>query len=196
MSYHLHTTPAFILKSRSSGEASKVITLFTRELGLLEAHAQGVRKLQSKLRSSLQDMSFIRVSLVRGREFWRITSAEKLPELEGISESRPKKIVTARVFSLLKRFIVGEQADQKLFEVVREALYFLAKSHLSPRDISHFEIIVVLRILYHLGYLSKEGDLEPFLSSEEWNKILLETIVPLRRQALLSINTSFGESQL
>ena len=41
--YHLYHTGAVVVGSSPSGEASKTILLFTRELGLVSARAQGVR---------------------------------------------------------------------------------------------------------------------------------------------------------
>ena len=77
--HHLHHTEAYVLGSSPKGEDSKLLRLYTRELGLVYAHAQGVRKLSSKLRFTLQDFSLATVDLVRGREIWRVTTATPRP---------------------------------------------------------------------------------------------------------------------
>lgn len=191
--YKIYTTAAFILKSRNRGENSRIVSLYTRELGMVEALAQGVRKLKSKLRPHLEELSLARVSLVKGREFWRVTSAEKIFSL---GRPRPKARVVSRLFLLLNKFVHGQSPDQVLFEELQAGLTFLENSELDGRSLSHFEIIMVLKVLYQLGYLSKEGELEPFLTSKEWSRVFLELIAPLRHRAIASINTSFGESQL
>ena len=71
----IHTTPGFIIGSRPYGEAGKMLSIFTRDFGLVTATAQGIRLERSKLRYHAQDLSFGSFSLVRGREFWRLTSA-------------------------------------------------------------------------------------------------------------------------
>ena len=73
----IHTTPGFIIGSRPSGEAGKMISIFTRDLGLVFASAQGIRFEKSKLRPFTQDYSFGQFSFVRGKEYWRLTSAQE-----------------------------------------------------------------------------------------------------------------------
>ena len=75
--YHIHHTEGIILSSKNYGEAGKYYSLLTRDLGLINASAQGVRKISSKLRFVLQDFSYIKVDLVHGKDFWRLTSASK-----------------------------------------------------------------------------------------------------------------------
>lgn len=72
--YNIYNTDGIILKSFNIGEADKFFLIFTRELGLIEAIAQGIRKIESKNRYGLQDFSVSNISLVRGREVWRITN--------------------------------------------------------------------------------------------------------------------------
>jgi len=89
--YRTYTTEAVVLGSRDAGEANKYYFLLTRELGLIHAFAQGVRELKSKLRYSLAELSYVKVSLVRGKEKWRLTSVVPLPELDGLKNSGEKK---------------------------------------------------------------------------------------------------------
>jgi recombinational DNA repair protein (RecF pathway) len=75
--YTIHTTPGFIIGSRPSGEAGKLLSIFTQDLGLIRATAQGIRFEKSKLRPFIQDYSVGIFSFVRGKEFWRLTSAQE-----------------------------------------------------------------------------------------------------------------------
>jgi hypothetical protein len=52
-----------------------MLSIFTRDFGLVTAVAQGIRLEKSKLRYYVQNYSFAVFSLVRGKEFWRLTSA-------------------------------------------------------------------------------------------------------------------------
>jgi len=73
--HQIHTTAGFIIFSRPYGEADKLISIFTRDFGLVTATARGIRLEKSKLRYHAQDYSLGVFSLVRGKEFWRLTSA-------------------------------------------------------------------------------------------------------------------------
>ena len=63
MAHHVYTTPAYLIESTPSGEANKSYLLFTKDLGMIRATAQGVRLLKSKLRYSLQDSQCHTLSL-------------------------------------------------------------------------------------------------------------------------------------
>ena len=194
MAHLIYTTPAFLLRSRPSREDSRVLTLYTRELGLVEAYAQGVRKLKSKLRPHLSELSLARVSLVRGREFWRLTSAENLATF---GDCQPEKLrLVSRFFRLVLKLINGEFRQPELFDELENGLVFLTETNLDPRSLHHFEIVMVLKILYHLGYLGQTENLEQFFLSPDWTLEFLESVGPLRRQALASINQSFEQGQL
>jgi len=78
--YSIQTTPGFIIDSRTYGEAGKMLFIFTRDLGLVMAVAQGIRFERSKLRPFTQDYSFGEFSFVRGKEMWRLTSAQEFNE--------------------------------------------------------------------------------------------------------------------
>ena len=73
----IHTTPGFIIDSRPYGEAGKLISIFTRDFGLVTASASGIRFERSKLRYHSQDYSFGSFSLVCGKELWRLTNASE-----------------------------------------------------------------------------------------------------------------------
>ena len=54
----IHTTLGFVINSRPYGEAGKLLSIFTRDFGLVLANAQGIRLEKSKLRPFIQDYSF------------------------------------------------------------------------------------------------------------------------------------------
>src|SRR5690349_11857408 len=101
--YAIHTTPGFIIGSRPYGEAGKMLSIFTRDLGLVLAAAQGIRLEKSKLRYSAQDYSFGTFSLVRGKEFWRLTNSaptsageSSLPTARSESEDTKEELRSPR----------------------------------------------------------------------------------------------------
>ena len=138
MSYHIYTTKGIVLSSVPVGEADRIYKILTRDLGLVRARALSVRKSTSKLRGALEPFSLSQVSLVRGKEFWRLTSAELIKKIGSSGE-------VARPLSLLEKLVTGESPHQELFDAVAGSL-------------GEDEVEVVSQILFHLGYL-KESDL-------------------------------------
>lgn len=194
MSHHIYQTEAFVIDSNSYREADKIITLFTKELGLLQARAIGVRLLQSKLRYSLQDFSYAKVSLVRGRELWRLTSAGSAYNI--VSKISPESFVFARALSLIKRLVHGEEKNENLWSILFNALNFLKGEEASKINPEYIEWVLVLRILHALGYVAPNAMTEPFLKDLEWSPALIESAPGSKKSILLSINEALKQSQL
>ena len=194
MSHHIYQTEAFVIDSNSYREADKIITLFTKDLGLLQARAIGVRLLQSKLRYSLQDFSYAKVSLVRGRELWRLTSAGSAFNL--VSEISPESFVFARALSLIKRLVHGEEKNENLWTTLFTALNFLKVQEISTINPEYIEWVLVLRILFALGYVAPRKETEAFLKDFEWSPALIQNAPGSKKFILSSINEALKQSQL
>ncbi len=195
--HHLYHTPAFVLNSTSFGEANRSFRIFTKDLGLIQASAQGVRFLKSKLRYSLQDFSYSEITVVRGKEFWRVTGAVKRESLfEILREDAPMFAVFGRVFALLERLLSGEEKNELLFEYLEEAVHFALLKKRSPESVRNFEYILVLRILSSLGYLGSSTDALAFVESPYWSDELLQRLNSVVPRILGEINKSLKESHL
>lgn len=189
MSYSIVTTPGFIIYSQNKGEADKLLWVFTRDLGLILANAQGIRLEKSKLRYFVRDYSFGEYSFVRGREFWRLTDAR------GGDFSGDKEIMV-RVAGLLKRLLHGEEANPPLFDCIHTFYGFVFSVKLNDEQLSVLESLIVARILYFLGYIGDERDFNGYVRS---NDISLELIEELKNKKTLlnkHINKALKESHL
>lgn len=133
------------MAERPVREADRIYTVMTRDLGLVRINALGVRKEGSKLRGHVEPISLSSISLVRGKDSWRMTSAESI---QSISLSP----VILRPLALLEKLVQGEAPHQELFDCLEEGV-----QSAEPRN-EMFEIILVSKILFHLGYL-QESDL-------------------------------------
>lgn len=138
MAIEKYTTPALVITSYDQGEHDRVYKLFTRDFGLVMAHAKSVRKLESKLRAHMLPRSSTLVTLVQGKEVWRLVGAES----KGISSSFVHEIT-----ELISRFIHGEEPHRSLYDRVEE---FLEKSSLYEEHTVRLLFYYVL--LVELGY--------------------------------------------
>ena len=138
--YHLYHTPAFVLGSEPFGEGSKRFTLFTRELGLISGNATSVREERSKLRYALQDFSYSDITLVRGKDSWRLTSAVLIENIYNVFRNTPEvAALFGRVFRLLQRLLAGEEKNEKLFDAVMEGFNFLRIRITNPYEYTNTE---------------------------------------------------------
>ena len=195
--YTIHTTSGLIIDSRPRGEAGKLISVFTKEMGLVMAVAQGIRLEKSKLRCFTQDHIFGLFSFVKGKELWRLTNAEEL------EDSRlGAQILCSRMSSLLKRLLHGEEAHPELFDSVLSAVKFLEKNRekenreLDMENMKSLESLAVVRILYHLGYIGNDDVLSECFKSNDINIGLLNNVRGKRGVINQHINKALRESHL
>lgn len=192
--HHIHHTTAFVISHIVTREADRYITLFTRELGVIRATAQGIRKLSSKLRFSLQDFSHARVDLVRGKDIWRITSAKKI-ETHSIKH-QTQLIAFAKILELVKRLCPGEEPEPIVFDIVETILdIFSTEEQIEKEIVIGFEYIVVLKILSELGYVAPEGIVAVYLLADLSQEKALEAYSE-RKEIVSIINNALGETQL
>ena len=219
------TTPGFIIDSSSHGEADKVYYIFTRDLGLVRVVAQGIRLEKSKLRYHMKDYSFGVFSMVRGKEIWRLISAQESPYKESPCQESPYKEnsraeisrkpsvneLFARLSMLLRRVLHGEEANVDLFNHLESCSNFLNKqgstepaldapiesvADAPPLYESSLESLVVLRILHSLGYVGNDKEIQEYIVNSEITPELLAKVTPCRAILNKHINKAIQESHL
>ncbi|MBI4156049.1 MAG: recombination protein O N-terminal domain-containing protein [Candidatus Zambryskibacteria bacterium] len=209
MAYHIYTTEGIILKALPFGEANVLLYILTKDLGLIVASAQSSRLLKSKLRHGLQEYAHITASLVKGRNGWKLTDVSEKGSFF-FDLPKPYTQCMVQVFFVLLKTIIGEMPQPAIFETVRTGSEFLAKTfananvrpteaelRIRENDIKNFEILLVLRILYELGYVAQSENTETFLASLNlWNSDLLQKISAKKQPLVQIINKALKESQL
>jgi DNA repair protein RecO (recombination protein O) len=191
--HHIHHTEGIILGSRNYGEAGKCFYVFTRDLGMIYASAQGVRKMSSKLRFILQDYAYVKIDLVQGKDFWRVTSASKTNKLEELSRYNGTFAVVSNVANLLKRLLAGVEKNEILFADLLSGLFILEKS--KEKDLRNIEAIIVLRILNNLGYIGGDETMQNLIKSPFEENLIYE-VSKSRPQVLNQINKALKETHL
>jgi DNA repair protein RecO (recombination protein O) len=171
MSHQIHTTEAIVLDQKDFGEANRWCFLLTPDFGLVVARAQGVRELKSKLNGHLSLFVHAQITLVRGREYWRLIGAEETPQAETFlrsSEKIPRPFgkfplaplrAQARVAGLLRRLLPEAGADPELFSLVKQGFNKIAAIPGDSKIIHLEEVLLVwhiLRLLGHIEYPNKE----------------------------------------
>jgi recombinational DNA repair protein (RecF pathway) len=189
--YRIYETEAIILKSSPKGETGKSYIMITRDLGVIRATAQAVRVQKSKLRPFLVELKPFTISLVRGKELWRITNAREadIPNL-----STESLLAYARISNLVLSLVHGEEKDERLFILMRslydDLLNFRSEGTRSVEE------LYVLRILSLLGYVSKSETLSEFLEYGMPVQSVVDKFSLVRREALQAINTALHATQM
>jgi recombinational DNA repair protein (RecF pathway) len=200
--HQIHTTPGFIIDSRTQGEAGRYLAIFTRDLGLVWAMAQGIRLEKSKLRGHTNEYSFGTFSFVRGKEVWRLTSAEDI----GMTPAHHREL-WAHIALLLKRLLHGEEANPELFEALISCYTFLNSreklltnntevSKAFTPNLDAIESLLVIRIMHRLGYIGDDKEIHQFVFSNDFEPALIDLAGRKRVVINQHINNALKESHL
>ena len=193
--HHIHHTHGFVLGSKNIGEANKMLTIYTREMGLIRAMVQGVRLNKSKLKYSLQDFSYGTIDLVRGRDISRVTSANNISSFPFARLTSSSLLLIARISKLLERLCDGEESNIKIFDDLIQVLYLLDHPNVEPSSREALELHLVLRIMNSLGYIGELNLLSRYIEgSIDLDKI--DLLLKEKRSIISHINKAINESQL
>ena len=138
MAIEKYTTHGLIVASYEQGEHDRVYKIFTKEFGMLLCKATSIRKNESKLRAHMKVRKYTQVTLVKGKEVWRLVGGE---EVHLSSPYLP--LITL----LLTRFIRGEGVHLFLYE---RLLKFIVSS--DSFDKQNASLLLYYLILLDLGY--------------------------------------------
>ena len=112
-----------------AGEADRILTVFTKEFGMLRLFARGVRRGNSKLNKFLNLFAHGRFGFVSGKDTWHLVDAEDIGRFED-----GKLETLGHAANFLERFCRGEGKDTGLWEALldfienEDELLFYAKS--------------------------------------------------------------------
>jgi recombinational DNA repair protein (RecF pathway) len=150
MTYQTYTTEAIVCGTFNRNTADRSYLLFTREAGMLYAEAKSVREERSRQRMSLQDFSYVRASLVKGKSSWKIGSIEPRENFFMNASDKAARGSVVAVTKFLRRFYGGEEAAPLLFDYFISALSTVSKEVTSRTELEH---IITVRLLKELGYV-------------------------------------------
>ncbi len=193
--HHIYNTKGIILSSFGVGEANKLFYILTKDLGLIQATAQGVRNINSKNRYGLQDFSISNLSLVRGREVWRITNVSAKENLFFKLSQREILEFLAGIFTFIRQLVQGEEKNEELYNLVSNLVSFLKKEELNVQDIKGLELITKIRILHNLGYFD-DKIFSWVLETGDFNQELIEKMNVEQRKAEKEINNAMEDIHL
>jgi recombinational DNA repair protein (RecF pathway) len=205
MSYTIFTTDSFIVKALPTRDADVTLLLFTEQFGLVHAVAKSARQTRSKLRPALQSLSFSSISLVKGREVWRVTSAKKHISLHDKRLPIIYKSMFARMLLFIDRFCPRETAESQVFANLKEISGFIFKREADKKTagmtstdiIESIELLFALKTLFELGYVTMVPEIEDCLKKSISEEIIQSLEEPaLRKKIKQNIEKGMAESHL
>ena len=122
------------LKGMPMGEADRLLTILTRESGLIRAVAKGARKQPSKFGGRGELFVVNRLLIARGRSLDKIAQAETVESFPGLSGQLVKLAASQYLAELVLFQALSDQPQAELFEVLTEHLRRLERLPVVDRD--------------------------------------------------------------
>lgn len=197
MANGLYQTEGIILGRMEVGEADRILSVFTKDFGLLKLLARGSRRGTSKLGKSLNLFSYGRFGFVSGKETWHLIDAESTRHFEKIFENSERIFLLGRISNFLERFHRGEGRDPVMFQLVSNTLDALES--FPPELLRDLELLFYAKSLIILGYMNEDivnKELRNFLEDTSFKKTSLPLSAFLRKELYEAIQKSIARSQL
>jgi len=187
---HKYETHGIVLSRAPVGEMSASVALLTSDIGLVYARAQSVRRSGAKLAPALATFTESDLTLVRGKEWWRVAGAvrkENWCTRMCVASARTR---AARISGLLLRLVAGEASNAALFPIITG--FFEALATLPKEIHESAETLAALRLLAALGL--DEGGVPGEASA--FTPPLLAAIAGERASYIARINRGIAASGL
>jgi DNA repair protein RecO (recombination protein O) len=128
---------AVVLRHADWGEADRMVTLFTLELGKVRAIAKGARRLRSRKAGHLEPLTRANLLLARGRDLLLVTQADTLEAFSPLRDDLLLATYAVYVVETLDRFTYEEGENRALYRLLVDSLTRLAQS--SSHDTASLE---------------------------------------------------------
>jgi DNA repair protein RecO (recombination protein O) len=144
------TTPAIVIRARVFGDADKIVTFLTRDLGKLSGIAKGAKHSKRRFVNVLEPFTHVRLR-VRQRpnsDLAFIDACELVDAYHSFARDLRKFAFASYILELTDRMVRGREAGPEAYELVRDALGMLERTVADTGVLRAFE----LHLLRVTGY--------------------------------------------
>lgn len=156
--YYVLNTDAYILHTKASGEADKVITLITKENEILNVFAKSIRKENAKMRCMTKPYAKVKISIITARK--NILKNITIIDANNSIWNEEKRYTPFVHMLKCVQFLIPitNHNEEKIFSIIEEA-----SSLFENEDLGKMPIILTVAqsfILKSLGYIENENKLK------------------------------------
>lgn len=165
---HGFKTEGIVLKRRNLGEADRILTVFSRQLGKISVLAKGVRRITSRRSGNVELLNRVLMYLHQAKTFLILTEASSLDTFQKIKTDLTLSTYAYHIIEIVDKLSAENQENRILYEYLVEVLRRLERK---PRQIliRAFEV----KILSNLGFVSFfEPDPQVVSNSEDIGGLL------------------------
>ena len=143
-------TAAITLKSRKWGDADRIVTFYTKEMGKVRAVARGARRMKSRLGASLEPLTICHLNLFEksGDSLYRVSQVDLVEPFMRFREDLTLMTAAARMVNVVGAVTPDGDPDPQLFETLELGLRALVTS----QDPALTALLFQIRLLGLIGF--------------------------------------------
>ena len=143
-------TDGLIIREQQTGEDDRLVTLLTRDYGVLRAFVRGAKRIKSKSQSATQLFAYGNFSIYRGKDAYSIDEAQPIEIFFDLRNDIVSLSLAQYFCELAGEFAPVEEEAEEYLKLILNALHILSKNKKSHEQL---KAIVELRLLALSGYM-------------------------------------------
>lgn len=144
------TTEGLVIKEMNVGESDRLVTLFTREHGIIKAFASGAKNIKSKKGAATKLLTYSSFTILNKKGTNRIYEATAISQFFSMGSDLEILSLSQYFCELCFFFGEAEVANSDLLKLILNSLHFITKEKRNPYLI---KAITELRIAATNGYM-------------------------------------------
>jgi DNA repair protein RecO (recombination protein O) len=141
----LRETEAIVLRTYRLGEADKIASLFTRQLGRLRAVAQGASRTKSRYGGTLEPLSYVRLWVFEreNRDLLRLNAVEIIESFFDMQKDYRVQLAAQFLAEVGERLLPEREVNERIFRLLLAVLRALKTSGEVNRPLLYFDYWMV-----------------------------------------------------
>ncbi len=147
-------TRGLIIKRRKYGEADYILTIFSEDLGKIQAHAKGIRKATGKLRGQAELFNLVKMELFQGKIWDLVVGLETMHPFAHLKKDLARIVWAQFLASFIDHYVAEGGRDSRLYRIFRDLLLALDAC---PDRCQYLKQMIAGQwsLLQHLGLLPR-----------------------------------------
>lgn len=125
------TIEAIILKRSNFGEADRMLTVLTKNLGKISVVARGVRKITSRRAGNVELLNVVKLGLFKGKGY-TLTEAVSVQTFPRIKSNLAVSTAAFHILELINKILPEDDPNPRVFDLMKQVL---DEFEASPRQI-------------------------------------------------------------
>lgn len=144
------TTDCLIIRVKNIGESDKLLTVLSRDMGIVSVYASGANSIKSKKGAATSLLAYSSLTLKRKGDSFRVTEATPIEVFFKTGDDIEALSLAQYFCELALNYAPSDESSEQVLRLFLNALYFLVER---KRNIHLIKAIVELRLLTIIGYM-------------------------------------------